>query len=1320
MSISPALPQACRRATLLGAGSAVAIGAVCLLGYLLGVRQLAGALPGWPPIAPITALAWAAAGISLWLLATPGVGRRRRVAGRGVAVAVGAVAIAVLVERVTGWDLALDRLLFAGTARAWHPGGPVGRPSAEVAIALLGTAVALCLLDADAKAGYRPSQLLAPFAASVTGVALVGHLVGQASASGGSGICRISAPTALVTVALSVGIFTSRPDGVAVRAFAGTGLGAATIRRLAPAVAAVVVLVGVVAGVLARSGRPADGLGATIAISALTMTLYLVLLRTGYMLDGANRAQRELNTDLRHQRDFSNMVLRSLNEGVVVLAGDGTVLQVNSRWSEITGFAAEDAVGLRPPYPWWPAELIGDRTQKLRSGLAAAENTEFDLALRRADGSSVRVLVAVCPIRDQDGRLLRSILTYRDMTDYNRAQAEQRQLADELDHFFTMSHDLMCIASPDGMFLRLNDAWQRTLGHPDAELLNQPFVRFVHPDDVARTIAETRKVADGVPTVAFENRYRCHDGSYRWLSWNATPAPQQGRVYAVARDITVQREIYDARTSLAAIVDGTADAIIAKTLDGTITSWNPAAERIYGYRAEEVVGRSISIIFPPDSGGQLSEVLARIAAGETVKVDDSIRIRKDGAVVHLALTISPLRDMEGVVVGAASIAHDITDTKKAEERFRRLVFSAPDAMVIATADGVIRLVNEQTERLFGYAGDELIGQPIEVLVPPELRERHIGHRLGFLAHPEIRGMGAGLEMFGVRADGTRFPIEVRLAPLDTEEGTLISAAVRDITERREVEQDLAAARDEALAAAQLKSQFVAMVSHEIRTPMNGVIGLTKLLLDTPLQPTQRRYGEAIRTSARALLTIINDILDFSKMEAGKVALLNADFDLGKLVEEVAHAAAEAARDKNLEIVNYYPADLPRTVRGDEGRIRQVLLNLLGNAVKFTHDGEILIRVDTAPPASAGRREFTFTVIDTGVGIAPEYLSRLFEPFVQADGTNSREYGGTGLGLTISHQLVELMTGRLEAESEVGRGSRFFFTIPLEVPAASAEQSTAQDTLVGRTLLIVDDSVTSCHLLAEHARAWGMVTTTAFDARSGLDRLRDAAQGDRPFDIAVIDQHMPEEDGLTLVNWIAGDPSVPSPLTILLTSGSYQDDQHVEALDGVTILAKPVGPSALYNCLIEHLDPSGAKFRLAALAGIVPRGGERGIVLLAEDNEINRMVAIDTLAGLGYQADVANNGLEALELAPTKPYKAILMDCQMPKMDGYQATREIRRGEPADHHIPVIAMTAGALAEDRQRCLDAGMDDYLAKPIDPDELQAKLDHWAGVPAAGDPR
>jgi PAS domain S-box-containing protein len=715
------------------------------------------------------------------------------------------------------------------------------------------------------------------------------------------------------------------------------------------------------------------------------------------------------------------------------------------------------------------------------------------------------------------------------------------------------------------------------------------------------------------------------------------------------------------------------------------------------------------MFFPPDRLSEFADNLAHIRRGEPVADHHSVRVRRDGTLVHVGLSVSPVRNTDGQVVGGASIVRDITDRQRAAEQFQRLVVKAPVAMVLVGADGTIKLINEHTEALFGYTAAELVGRPVEHLVPHQLRDTHAVHRHQYLEAPVIRSMGAGQDLYGQRKDGTQFPVEIGLAPLDMDDGRLVSAVIHDITDRKQIQHELATARDEALAAAQLRSQFVAMVSHEIRTPMNGVIGLTNLLLGSDLDTTQRRYGDAIRVSAQALLTIINDILDFSKIEAGRVSLVEADFDLGGLVEDIVNVAAEASRDKGLEIVGSYPADAPIAVRADEGRLRQVLLNLIGNAVKFTERGEVILRVDVAGDGPDGLRHFTFSVSDTGIGIAPTDLSRLFEAFTQADSTTSRRFGGTGLGLTISQQLVELMGGRLEVESQPDRGSRFFFTVPIAVPAGSPERRAGiRDRLLGCRILIVDDNTTSRELLAEHAQAWGMNATTAADADAAMTHLADAVErGDR-YDVAVLDQRMPGTDGLQLAVRILDDPAIPTPDIVVLSSGAHRIDPVPGGLTGVRMLAKPVGPSALYNCLVQLRDPGAVEAAREFRPSTGETGPSRGLVLLAEDNDINQMVALETLAMLGYRADLAGNGAEAVRLATTKAYKAILMDCQMPKMDGFEATRELRRREQPGQHVPIIALTAGALAEDRQRCLDAGMDDYVAKPIDADQLRTALE------------
>jgi PAS domain S-box-containing protein len=1274
-----------------------------LVGYLAGLPLLVRVIPGGPVMVPGTMVALLLAGAALWLVAPPSAPPAQRRAGQALGLLVTLYGAAVLVDYLIGPNLRIETPLFADEVRAWSAADVPGLPSPHSAIALVVTGLALALLDADAKGGYRPARFLTPAGGLVAGMALLGHSYGVVYVSGTSTVNTMAYPSAAALVLLSVGALACRPDRPAAQVFLGRGPGSAAVRGLAPAVFVAVLLVGVLMTAVGRHDAAQERTAVTAAATLLVLTLYLAFLRAGTALNEAGRATSD-------ERDFSRAVLHSLRDGVLTTSASGVVLEVTPRWCEITGFAARDVIGRTPPYPWWPPEDVAGLYEIRTAVLATDAVSERDMVMRRKDGTTVAVLVTVSPIADHAGlRML--VATYRDLTETNRAEADRRRATERLDLFFDMSTDLLCIAGNDGYFKHVNPAWEKTLGYTVEELKSRPFLEFVHPDDVARTGEESAdQLRRGKVTLSFENRYRCRDGSYRWLDWNAIPNTDDGVVYAVARDTTGRRQIEETRAWLAAIVNSTEDAVIGKSVDGTITSWNPGAERHYGYRAEEAIGRSIRLILPPEQPDEVAETLERVGRGEPVELHNTVRVRKDGSRLHVTVSISPIRDGSGKVTGAASIARDITDRMQAEERFQRLVLAAPVAMLIADQDGIIILVNEQTEGLFGYPGAELIGQSVEMLVPQQVRDAHAAHRRDYHAAPGIRRMGMGQELTGLRRDGSRFPVEISLAPLAGEHGVQVSAAIRDITERREVEQALAHARDEALAAAHLKSQFVAMVSHEIRTPMNGVIGLTNLLLEAPLQPGPRRYAQAIRASGQALLTIINDILDFSKIEAGKIELVDADFALDDLLDQVIQAAAETARDKDLEVVAYYPPELATGLYGDAGRLRQALLNLLGNAVKFTERGEVLLRVEPAAEGPDGRPRITFTVSDTGIGIAAADLPRLFEPFSQVDGAPDREFGGTGLGLTITRQLVELMDGRLEVESRPGRGSRFSFTVPITPARAADARKPFPDRIYGHRLLVVDDNATSRHLITEHARAWGMVSAEAPDGRTALDHLHEA--GRHPYDVAVIDQHMPGMSGIELIDRINADPSIPAIHVILLTSGSYADDQVAAAVGAGSVLPKPVAPAQLSLCLLEVLDGGRTADGSGPPADREVSTG-RGLILLAEDNAINQLVAVDTLAMLGYQVDVARNGLEAVQLADTKPYQAILMDCQMPKMDGYTATAELRGHENPNQHVPIIAMTAGALAEDRDRCYAAGMDDYLAKPIDPDQLQAALDRWTST-------
>jgi len=467
----------------------------------------------------------------------------------------------------------------------------------------------------------------------------------------------------------------------------------------------------------------------------------------------------------------------------------------------------------------------------------------------------------------------------------SRMRRIQRHSKEEIEQFFRVSRDLLCIAGNDGYFKRINPAWQTVLGYDDEELLGQPFLSFVHPDDAETTLAEWTTLAAGAATLGFENRYRCKDGTYRWLLWQVAPLPERGMLYSVARDITERKEAELASAQLAAIVDSSVDAIIGADLGGDITSWNHGAERIFGYRPEQIIGRSIRSLSTPNDAEQ-DDRLARAARGESIAPYEATRIRRDGEAVEVALTKSPVRDRNGLVVGVAMIARDITDTKRSAEALGAIIDSASDAFISLDTDGTVTEWNHRAETLFGWRRDEVIGRDLADLVIPARSKE--AHRIGVAN--AFRGGGGGIlgrtrEIIAVRRDGVEILAEITVWPVSTSTGNQFSAFVRDVSLRQQFERELAEARDNALEASRLKSEFLAMMSHEIRTPMNGVIGLTGLLLRGELSDPARRYAERIRTAGKALLAVLNDILDFSKIEAGALILDESPVSLSAVVED---------------------------------------------------------------------------------------------------------------------------------------------------------------------------------------------------------------------------------------------------------------------------------------------------------------------------------------------------------------------------------------------------------------------------------------------------
>jgi two-component system sensor histidine kinase/response regulator len=663
-------------------------------------------------------------------------------------------------------------------------------------------------------------------------------------------------------------------------------------------------------------------------------------------------------------------------------------------------------------------------------------------------------------------------------------------------------------------------------------------------------------------------------------------------------------------------------------------------------------------------------------------------------------------------IRAEELAQRAREVQESADQLRFLFDAAPIGIFQTDSENRYVYTNSRWTEIAGVSAERASGRRWDAILGDQERIR-LGAELpdGEFEWLELR------QRFEIHPEGSvpRIVLMTSKAIPDIHGGTTgWVGTLADVTSEVDAEAAMSDARDKATEASRLKSDFLANMSHEIRTPMNGVIGMTDLLLETDLDARQRDYAQTVRNSGEALLTIIDDILDFSKVEAGMLEIEDIEFSVRNVVNDVVDLLAGSAQAKGLELISVFDSSVPPVISGDPGRMRQVLTNLIGNAIKFTQAGEVVVRVNEIDVPGADT-VIRFDVSDTGEGIAPSKLDLIFQPFVQADTSDSRKYGGTGLGLAISSQLVALMGGVCGVSSQQGAGSNFWFTICVRAVKKTDNLPSVDPGLDGVAVLIVDDNNTQLSVLSEYLTDWGMAVTTVKSGEGALAALRTAMIDGRPFTVALVDQSMPLMDGLDVKSAILADPSV-DPHLVLMTGLGQGRRRGDNADSGVwASLSKPIHREELRACLRVALAlPAGdvATIRRPVRALHGPPKEELGRLLLAEDNPINQKVAVAMLSSAGYRVDTVCNGAEAVQAVAVHPYDVILMDCQMPELNGYEATAAIRASEGTKRHTPIIAMTAGARQEDRERCFAEGMDSYLPKPVNKDALLALVGRYVG--------
>jgi two-component system, sensor histidine kinase and response regulator len=1060
---------------------------------------------------------------------------------------------------------------------------------------------------------------------------------------------------------------------------------------------------------------------AALGVGVLTILAALALLISGN--GGPSRSQiNEIEEEAAKARERETLLAALAHAavgGLYVTDLSGRIVQTSPSLQAMLGYSEDEMRG---------QTLDRFATQNDRSAdadlvaeaLAGKRSTyELQRKFERKDGAMVYAQANVSLIRDEDHRPWYFAGELQNVTEHRATgSVVMRDVEDLFRETFNQAPIGVAHTDREGRFRVVNERFTEMLGLRRDELLGRDFFRTVHPDAVVEArnglrsllSGERAHFSDEVPFVRTDN-------SVLWgnLTISVVRPPDGGEVrhaIVMIEDITERKQIQEqlleaqAMSEAAQVIRGVVGAspLPIMTLDenGNIDTWNAAASSTFGWKDDDVLGG------PGPYAGAEGAFRQRALAGEVISNVPVTRRSMAGEQLDLYMSAAPIRDTRDRIRGTLIIYADVTAQRRAEREVQvqrdfalQVMNSMAQGLAVTNAEGRLEFVNPAFAAMLLREPDALVGAD-----PRDFTLRDDHATLEEAIETALDGRTAQYDAHVRAADGQTLYTMNTVAPRVVGGAVVGSILVAtDLTERKRMEEDLATARDSALESSRLKSEFLATMSHEIRTPMNGILGMNELLRDTHLNGEQLEYVTVVENSAQELLRIINDILDFSKIEADKVVLESLDFALPDVVEGAAELIATRARERNLSLMTYVAQQIPGTLRGDPGRVRQILLNLISNAVKFTEVGDVAVRA-SLERATDTMATVRFTVTDTGIGISPEAQSRLFQAFVQADGSTTRKYGGTGLGLAISRRLAELMGGEMGVESHQGQGSTFWFTARFEIVAGAAETpSPLRGKLVGSRALVVGGSDQSRLVLRDMLGSLGMETDLVATSAEALDRIS-ATAGITRFHVVIAQSDIPD------MGLLARHGKAP---VVLLSNG---DKRRQAGEQYAAYLTKPVKRKQLEAALAlailgsEPVTEQVAQAEMAApqMTSEAPpaeleaeatsdRHGE--LILVVEDNPNNQIMTLRQLEKLGYSVHIVSNGVQAVKTFTYDPkrYDLIFMDCQMPEMDGYEATRQIRSLEvTTDTHVPIVAMTANAMSGDRENCIAAGMDDYVAKPI----------------------